>query len=98
MPTPAHSTRDVALSQRALKRTIVLIVAFSLLLVLLTWTAVIEQARFEQREAIAAAIRQNTNRAVAFEQYVTRTLEAANVAMLHLSDKHAMMGGTAQHP
>src|SRR3546814_5307550 len=85
-------------SSRSLKRTVVLIVAFSLLLVAVTWAAVVEQARFERREAVESAIRQNTNKAIAFEQYVTRTLEAAKVATLHLSDKHASIGGTAANP
>src|SRR3546814_2177384 len=61
-------------------------------------SAVVEQARFERREAVESAIRQNTNKAIAFEQYVTRTLEAAKVATLHLSDKHASIGGTAANP
>ncbi|MFC7499513.1 ATP-binding protein [Enterovirga sp. GCM10030262] len=86
------------LSQASLRRTVMLIVAFGLVLIALTWTAVVEQARFERRATIAAATRHTTNRAIAFEQYVTRTLEAANVAMLHLSDKHASIGGTAADP
>lgn len=98
MLLPEDRAQDPVLSPRALKRTVVLIVTFSLLLVALAWTVVIEQARFEQQEVIAAAIRQNKNRAIAFEQYVTRTLEAANVATLHLSDKHASIGGTAASP
>lgn len=98
MPLSNDRVQNPALSARSLKRTVVLIVAFSLLLVGLTWTAVVEQARFERNEALASAIRQNANRAIAFEQYVTRTLEAAKVATLHLSDKHASIGGTAANP
>lgn len=98
MSLPENRAHNAALSPRLLKRTVAFIVAFGLVLIALVWTAVVEQARFERREAIAAIVRQNTNRAIAFEQYVTRTLEAANVAMLHLSDKHASIGGTARHP
>lgn len=98
MLLPEDRAQDPVLSPRALKRTVILIVTFSLLLVALAWTVVIEQARFERQEVIAAAVRQNKNRAIAFEQYVTRTLEAANVATLHLSDKHASIGGTAANP
>lgn len=78
--------------------TIILIAAFSLLVFLLTWTAVIEQARYERDEAIDAAVRQNINRSIAFEQYVTRTLEASNAAMLHLASRHQELGGTPANP
>src|SRR3546814_811383 len=98
MPLSDDRVQNPVLSSRSLKRTVVLIVAFSLLLVAVTWAAVVEQARFERREAVESAIRQNTNKAIAFEQYVTRTLEAAKVATLHLSNKHASIGGTAANP
>ena len=78
--------------------TIVLIVAFSLLVVALAWIGVIEQTRYERREAIAAAVRQNINHVVAFEQYVTRTLEASNAAMLHLAANYPQPGATAARP
>src|SRR3546814_11177687 len=90
--------QNPVLSSRSLKRTVVLIVAFSLLLVAVTWAAVVEQARFERREAVESAIRQNTNKAIAFEQYVTRTLEAAKAATLHLSANNASTGGPPATP
>lgn len=89
---------DPALSQKSLKRTVVSIAAFAAVLIALTWTAVIEQARYERRGAEEAALRQATNRAVAFEQYVTRTLETADTATLHLSDHHGDIGGTPGNP
>lgn len=94
----AYSVRDKRVGEGAPWRATILIVAFSLIVIVLTWAAVFDQARFERDEAIAAAIRENTNRVIAFEQYVTRTLDAANAATLHLSDKHASIGGTAANP
>lgn len=79
-------------------RAIALIVGFSLIVILLTWAAVIEQARFERAEAVASAVRQTSNRVMAFEQYVTRTLETADAATLHLAEKHATFGGTPDKP
>src|SRR3546814_6288881 len=87
MPLSDDRVQNPVLSSRSLKRTVVLIVAFSLLLVAVTWAAVVEQARFERREAVEYAIRQNTNKEIAFEQYVTRPLAAAKDATLHLSDQ-----------
>jgi two-component system, LuxR family, sensor kinase FixL len=78
--------------------TIVLIVAFSALLVALAWAAVIEQTRHERQEAITAAVRQNINRSIAFEQYVTRTLEAADAAMLYVAGHYEELKGTAAQP
>ncbi|MGS1017942.1 ATP-binding protein [Allosphingosinicella humi] len=85
-------------SEAAPWRAIALIVGFSLAVILLTWTAVIEQARFERAEAVTSAMRQTNNRVIAFEQYVTRTLEAADAATHHLADKRAAIGGTPDKP
>ena len=51
----------------------VCLVAFGLM-----WVAVIAQARFERREAIAAAIDRNSNLAVAFEEFAVRTIDGAD--------------------
>jgi two-component system, LuxR family, sensor kinase FixL len=69
-----------------------LIWTFSALIVVLTWATVIQQYRFEKERAVAAAVRQNVNRVIAFEQYVTRTLEAADVATLHIAERFAAAG------
>ncbi|WP_165356303.1 ATP-binding protein [Sphingosinicella sp. BN140058] len=63
----------------------VLVFGGSIILLLLLWAATISQLAFERSSAIAAALRENRNRAIAFEQYVTRTFEAADFAALHLT-------------
>ena len=78
--------------------TIVLIGAFSALLIMLAWAAVIEQTRHERAEAIEAAVRQNINHSIAFEQYVTRTLEAADAAMRYVAGHFDEFKGTAAEP
>jgi signal transduction histidine kinase len=60
--------------------------ASSLVLIAAIWTFTLAILNLERNESIDAAIRENQNRAVAFEQYVTRTLEAANLAAQHIGD------------
>ena len=71
---PAETSRSSA--SRLL---IGLIWGFCLLLVAGFWWFVIAQTQFEHRQAIDDAVRQNANRTIAFEQYVRRTLEAADL-------------------
>lgn len=52
------------------------------------WAAVVRQVQLERTEAEKAAILQAQNRATALEQYVTRTLEAADLVTLHLGYKY----------
>lgn len=66
-----------------------LILAGSVVLILLLWAATLAQLEIERRTASEAALRENRNRAIAFEQYVTRTFEAADVAALHLAQRFA---------
>ena len=86
------------------RRSKTLICVIAIVLVLLSWAVVLQQVRFERSEAIAAAVRDNINRTVALEQYVVRTLEAADVATLHVRDKYmseqgyARMIGTPDRP
>lgn len=74
---------------RALRRSIVIVWAFSILLILALAVAVFAQTRFERREAIETGVRQNINRVIAFQQYVTRTIEAADAVTLHLADRYS---------
>jgi len=67
----------------------VLIWGFCLLLVAGTWGFVIQQVAFERRVAIDDAIRQNVNRTIAFEQYVRRTLEAADLVTRYVGSRFA---------
>lgn len=47
--------------------------------------AVTAQVEFERSQAIAFGVEANKNRVIAFEQYVVRTLDAADVATRHLA-------------
>jgi two-component system, LuxR family, sensor kinase FixL len=55
----------------------------------LLWVAIVAQSRFEREGAIEAALRENRNRVIAYEQYVTRTFDAANFAALHVATRFA---------
>ncbi len=52
---------------------------FCLLLVAGIWWVVVQQIGFERQQAVDDAVRQNVNRSIAFEQFVRRTLEAADL-------------------
>jgi signal transduction histidine kinase len=81
-----------------------LIWGFCLLLVVGTWWFVIAQIRFEREQAVGDAIRQNVNRTIAFEQYVRRTLEAADLVTRYVGARFARGGvgpefvGTSDRP
>ena len=66
-----------------------LIWGFCLLLVAGLWWFVAAQTAFERQVAIDDAIRQNSNRAIAFEQYVRRTLEAADLVTRYVGNRYA---------
>ena len=65
------------------------IVVASLSIVILVWIFVISQVRYERQEAADAAIRSNTQRVMAFEQYVVRTLNEADIATSYIADHYA---------
>ncbi|MCL6252255.1 ATP-binding protein [Altererythrobacter sp. KTW20L] len=58
-------------------------------IVLLVWIFVFSQVRYEERQAINAAVRTNIHRVIAFEQYVRRTLEGAELAGTFISEQYA---------
>jgi len=97
---PAASARHPVAGVRSgsLRPAVLLIAAFSLVLIAITWGAVFAQARFERSEAIAAAVRQNANRAIALEEFVARTLQTADSAMLHIAGEFHHVNGTAARP
>jgi C4-dicarboxylate-specific signal transduction histidine kinase len=66
-----------------------LVWAFCLVLVALVWWFVISQSAYERRQAIDDAVRQNVNRTIAFEQYVRRTLEAADLVTRYVGGRFA---------
>jgi C4-dicarboxylate-specific signal transduction histidine kinase len=70
-----------------------LIVLFGLLFVATAWVVALLQAQHERSEAVASALRENVNRVVAFDQYVTRTLDAADMATLHFAAEYVEGGG-----
>ena len=57
------------------------------LFVVIAWITVIWQVVEDRRTAVESAVRENRGRVVAFEQYVQRTLEAAELANGYL-DEH----------
>jgi two-component system sensor kinase FixL len=71
------------------RRVTALVWGFCLLLVAGIWWFVIGQTSFERDQAVADAIRQNTNRTIAFEQYVRRTLEAADLVTRYIGGRFA---------
>lgn len=81
-----------------------LIWGFCLLLVAGTWFFVVQQVGFERRQAVDDAIRQNVNRTIAFEQYVRRTLEAADLVTRYVGGRFARgdvgseFAGSPGHP
>jgi signal transduction histidine kinase len=73
-------------SARLLKR---LVWGFCLVLVAGSWWFVSSQIGFERGQAIEDAVRQNVNRTIAFEQYVRRTLEAADLVTRYVGGRFA---------
>jgi C4-dicarboxylate-specific signal transduction histidine kinase len=65
------------------------VIGTALSIVTLVWIFVAVQIRYERREAIAAGVRANVNRAMALEQYVARTLEGADLATAYVVDLYA---------
>ncbi|HVJ01075.1 MAG TPA: ATP-binding protein [Sphingomonas sp.] len=51
-----------------------------------TWAVALRQVRYEQSAAVRAAVSQNEDRALMLQQYVSRTLENANLVALHVAD------------
>lgn len=78
--------RDLSLASASQR---LLLWAGSLLLLALLGAAVAEENRSERMHAEASAIRENQNRAIAYEQFVTRTFEAAELAAIHLATHYA---------
>jgi diguanylate cyclase (GGDEF)-like protein/PAS domain S-box-containing protein len=69
-----------------------LIAMICLTLSAIIWTGVITEETLEKRETIAAAVRQNSNLAIAFEEYSTRAIRAVDVLSLVLAREYAQHG------
>lgn len=83
--------------------TTAIIVLAALLLVAFAWAAAFYQSDFERRTAERGAMAQVTFRAMMLQQYVTRTLDAANIATLHVAEmdqegRGAALRGSAGRP
>lgn len=76
----------------------ILIALVSLAFIAAAWVFVVMHAGMERREVIAAAIRANENRAVAYEQYVIRTLESADATTRHLIESYAGLEARSEGP
>ncbi|HYJ53094.1 MAG TPA: histidine kinase dimerization/phospho-acceptor domain-containing protein, partial [Allosphingosinicella sp.] len=66
-----------------------LVWGFCVLLIAGIWWLTASQAAFERSQAISEAIRQNENRTIAFELYVRRTLETADLVTRYAAARFA---------
>ena len=57
-------------------------------IVALVWAFVFTQVRYEEREAVNATIQTNTQRVIAFEHYVLRTLEESKLAADFIAERY----------
>lgn len=64
------------------------VAAGSLFLIAILWFGTTSELRAGTERTVAGAIRENRNRAAAFEQYVSRTLESAELVGMHLAQVH----------
>ena len=81
----------------------ILILCAALVLAVIAWAAALFQSGFERRSAEQTALAQVTFRAMMLQQYVTRTLDAASIATLHIAEldrsgARASLRGSAEHP
>src|SRR5688572_25498323 len=63
-----------------------------LLVIIGLWTRVTVQGQYDRSEAITKAVQRNDNLAVAFEQYVVRTLHDADAVLQAVRHDHARHG------
>ncbi|WP_213982622.1 ATP-binding protein [Sphingomonas sp. dw_22] len=71
---------------RSIRPVIVLICVGGVLLTVLLWVATFQTIASERSRAITAAVRENRNTSIAYEQYVARTLDAADLAAVALAE------------
>lgn len=72
--------------------TVVAIVAFGLLLIGALWWLVLSEEKTEREELVSAAIKQNSNLAVAYEEHVSRTLKGLDGVLLFLRHEYRRVG------
>ena len=88
---PVQRRRGLLLSTR---QTLVLIGSLSGLVIAFLWLAIISQSRHEREAAIVTSVRDSRNRVLAFERYVVRTLEAAELAARHQAEMYVRLGAS----
>jgi len=74
-----------------------IVVAGALLFVIISWVAVIWQIQEDHNLAVRSASRENRDRVVAFEQYVRRTLEVADLATQYLGERYGALVDEGDH-
>lgn len=72
--------------------TVVAIIAFGLLLIGTLWWLVLSEEKAEREEIVSAAIKQNSNLAVAYEEHVSRTLKGLDGVLLFLRHEYRRVG------
>ena len=72
--------------------TAVAIITFGLLLTGALWGLVLTEEKAEREEIVAAAIKQNSNLAVAYEEHVSRTLKSLDGVLLFLRHEYRRVG------
>lgn len=68
-----------------------IVVSAALFFVIIAWIAVTWQIQEDENIALASASRENRSRVVAFEQYVRRTLELADLATDYLGERYGAL-------
>jgi diguanylate cyclase (GGDEF)-like protein/PAS domain S-box-containing protein len=68
------------------------VIAFGLILVGVLWSVVLTEERSERDEVIAAAVKQHSNLAVAYEEHVVRTLAGLDSALLIVRQEYRRLG------
>jgi PAS domain S-box-containing protein len=68
------------------------ILIFNAILIGVMWYTVLQVIRVEREDTVRAAIERNDNLALAFEHYVTRTIESADSAIRYLIREYARVG------
>lgn len=76
------------------RQTLILIGSLSGLVIAFLWLAILFQTRHEREAAIVSSVRDSRNRVLAFERYVVRTLEAAELAARHQAEMYARSGAS----
>ena len=98
MPTVEFTLPRTGALARRLFGTNAVIAGVCLAAIGLMWIAVIAQARFERREAVAAAIERNSNLAVAFEEFTVRTIDSADAVAKYVKREYARTGARIDIP